>query len=158
MWDPGRREVSREERRYEFDPERRDPDAPRPERDREVIREERRVEDGPGYGYGPPPGPLYNYRAIQIVWFVVTVLDVLIALRFVLKLLGASSQAAFVGFVYGLTAPLVAPFRGIFPDTGQGFFVFEPASLVAIAIYTLLGWGVVALIRIATGPRGSRTL
>ncbi len=67
--------------------------------------------------------------------------------------MGASPQAEFVGFMYGVTAPLVAPFRGIFPDTGQGFFIFEPASLVAIAIYALAGWAIVGLIRITTAPR-----
>lgn len=98
-------------------------------------------------------GPPYNYRAVQVAWFVFAVIVALIALRFALKLLGASPQAAFVGFTYGITAPLVAPFRGIFPDTAQGFFVFEASSLVAMVIYLLLGWGVVALIKIVTAPR-----
>lgn len=137
---------------------------------RETYREERSHE-GPG-GYERPPyerpplerqsyeervlGPAYNYRAVQIVWFVFTLIDGLIAIRFTLKILGAAPQAAFVSFIYGLTAPLVAPFRGIFPDTGQGFYVFEASSLVAIVVYLLLGWAIVALIRITTAPRGPR--
>lgn len=107
----------------------------------------------PERGYEPVPGPPYNYRAVQVAWFVIGVIVALIALRFALKLLGASSQAEFVGFLYGVTAPLVAPFRGIFPDTAQGYFVFEASSLVAMVIYLLLGWGVIALIKIVTAPR-----
>lgn len=105
----------------------------------------------------PPvvPDP-YNYRAVQVAWFVTALIATVIALRFALKLLGASPQAEFVGFVYGVTAPLVAPFRGIFPDTAQGYFVFEPSSLVAMVIYLLIGWGVVALIKILTAPPRSR--
>lgn len=98
----------------------------------------------------------YNYRAVQVTWFITALIATLIALRFALKLLGASPQAEFVGFVYGVTAPLVAPFRGIFPDSAQGFFVFEPSSLVAMVIYLLIGWGVVALIKIMTAPPRSR--
>lgn len=117
---------------------------------------ERRPYGGPPYERERPVyelGPPYNYRAVQVAWFVFAVIVALIALRFALKLLGASPQAAFVGFTYGITAPLVAPFRGIFPDTAQGFFVFEASSLVAMVIYLLLGWGVVALIKIVTAPR-----
>jgi uncharacterized protein YggT (Ycf19 family) len=122
----------------------------------DVVREERYVD-------GAPVRPLtaaeptfvepYNYRAVQAAWFVVAVIVTLIAIRFVLKMLGAAQQAEFVAFIYGVTAPMVAPFRGIFPDTAQGFNVFEASSLVAIAIYLLIGWGVVALIKLLTAPR-----
>jgi uncharacterized protein YggT (Ycf19 family) len=98
----------------------------------------------------------YNYRAVQVVWFVIGVVVALVALRFAFKLLGASPQAQFVAFIYGVTAPLVAPFRGIFPDTVQGFYVFEAASLFAIVIYLLLGWGIASLVKIVTAPRGRR--
>src|SRR5437660_3249929 len=70
------------------------------------------------------------YRAIRLVWFVAGVLEVLIGLRFALKLFGASSQSPFVDLVYGITAPFVAPFRGIFPVSGQGPFILHPAALV----------------------------
>lgn len=97
----------------------------------------------------------YNYRAVAGVWLVVGIVDVLIAVRFLLKLLGASIQSGFVSGIYGVTAPLLAPFHGIFPTSSAAGSVFEPAALVAIAIYSLLGWGVVALIRITTAPRGT---
>jgi hypothetical protein len=84
------------------------------------------------------------------------VIDVLIAGRFLLKLLGASTQSAFVSFTYEVSLPFVAPFRGIFPNSGASTNVFEPASLVAIAFFALVGWGVVVLIRITTAARGTR--
>ena len=65
----------------------------------EVVREERYVD-------GAPVRPLtqadpvvvepYNYRAVQATWFVVAVIVTLIAIRFILKMLGASPQAEFV--------------------------------------------------------------
>jgi len=98
----------------------------------------------------------YNFRAAAAAGFLFALIDVLIAGRFLLELLGASSQSSFVGFVYGVTAPLVAPFHGIFANSGSAGNVFEPAALVAIAVFALLGWGVVALIKIATAHRGTR--
>jgi uncharacterized protein YggT (Ycf19 family) len=92
-------------------------------------------------------------RMIQLIWFVVGVIDVLVGLRFILKLLGASTASPFVALVYGLSGPLVAPFRNIFPVSGQGAYVFEPASLVAAAIYPLIGLGAVSLIRILSRRR-----
>jgi len=131
----------------------------------DAPREEYRSADGPVRpvdrydrpAYGPPP-PGYNYRAVQITWFVTGLIDVLLAMRFFLKLTGASSQAEFVAFMYGVSGPLVAPFRGIFADSGQGYFIYEPSTLVALAVYLLLGWGIVTLIKIMTTPRGTRAV
>src|ERR1700737_4625900 len=76
----------------------------------------------------------YNFRAIQIVWWIVGLIDTLIAIRFLLKVFGAN-PAPFVRFMYDLTWPLVAPFHGIFNTDQVGRSVFEPESLVAIIIY-----------------------
>ena len=104
---------------------------------------------------GTAPGS-YNFRAAAVVGFIVGVVDILIAARFLGKLLGASSHSAFVNFIYQVSAPLVAPFTGIFGDTGNRTNTFETASLVAIAVYAVLGWGLVVLIRIITAPKGTK--
>jgi hypothetical protein len=57
-----------------------------------------------------------------------------------------------------VTWPLVAPFHGIFNSDQVGRSVFEPESLVAIGIYTLIGWGIVSLIRIMSRPSSSTTI
>jgi uncharacterized protein YggT (Ycf19 family) len=117
------------------------------------------------YQQPPSPEPVehvvveqgrYNFRAAAVVGLIVGVVDVLIAGRFLLKLLGASAQSSFVAFLYGVTEPLVGPFHGIFANTGAANNVFEPAALVAIAVFALIGWGVVVLIRISTAPKGTR--
>jgi uncharacterized protein YggT (Ycf19 family) len=143
-----------------LDPRR--PDGPREEYREEYRRTDEPLYERPGYVADRPgyvaPAPAYNYRAVQIAWFVIGLIATLVAIRFVLKLTGASPQAEFVAFIYGITGPLVAPFRGIFTDSGQGFYVFEPSSLVAVAVYLLLGWGIVTLIKILTSPRGARAV
>ena len=99
-----------------------------------------------------------NYRAIQIIWWVVGLIDVLIAIRFLLKMFGANTTAAFVRFMYDLTWPLVAPFHGIFNTAQEGRSIFEPESLVAIGIYALIGWGIVSLIRLMSRSRSTTTV
>ena len=99
----------------------------------------------------------YNTRAVQAVWWIVGLIEVLIAIRFVLKLLGAN-PAPFVRFMYDLTLPLVAPFHGIFNTAQEGRSILEPESLVAMAVYALIGWGIVSLIRLMSRPRSTTTV
>ena len=47
----------------------------------------------------------------RVVWFVFGVIEVLIAVRFVPKLLGVNSAAGFVQFVYGVSGVFMAPFN-----------------------------------------------
>lgn len=100
------------------------------------------------------PVPAY-LRVIRLIWFIAGVIDVLVGLRFLLKLLGASTASSFVGLIYGLTAPLVGPFQNIFPVSGSGTFIFEPASIVALIIYPLIALGAASLIRILSQRRAT---
>ncbi|TMC52395.1 MAG: hypothetical protein E6J20_12075 [Chloroflexi bacterium] len=98
----------------------------------------------------------YNFRAAAVVGFIVGVVDIFVAARFLGKLLGASAQSAFVNFLYAVSGPLVAPFQGIFGNGGSKANSFETADLVAIVVYSVIGWGLVMLIRIVTAPRGTK--
>ena len=102
------------------------------------------------------PRPTYNVRLVMSIWFLTGLVDAIVGLRFLMKALGASLASPFTTFIYNLSDPLVAPFRGIFPENVHQSFVFEPADLVAIVIYALIGWGLVTLARIMSAPRGSR--
>ena len=88
----------------------------------------------------------------NIIWYIVGIIEILLALRFVLKLFGANTASSFVGFIYNVSGVLTAPFDNIFGVThatsGQTRSVFEPSILVAAAIYALIGWGIVKLITI----------
>ena len=88
----------------------------------------------------------------RVVWFVFGVIEVLIAIRFVLELLGANAAAGFVQFVYGLSGVFMAPFIAILGTAKVSGSTFEWSALLAIAVYALIAWGIVALIR-AVNPR-----
>ena len=68
--------------------------------------------------------------------------------RVVLKALAANADVGFVRFVYGVSAPLVVPFQGIFPTPTSQSNVVEFSSLVAIAVYALVAWALVRLVLI----------
>lgn len=87
--------------------------------------------------------------AQRVIWFIVGVINVLLITRFILLLLGANRDAGFVDFIYWVTSPLVAPFVGIFGEPTYGRFMFDWSSLIAIAVYTLLAWGIVKLMTLA---------
>ena len=97
----------------------------------------------------------YTDRVVPVIWWIVGFVDILLAIRFLLKLLGGSTVSGFVTFMYDITQPLVAPFHGIFNTAVQGRSILEPESLVAIAIYSLIGWGIVSLIRMMTRARSA---
>jgi len=88
----------------------------------------------------------------RIVWFVFGLIEVLIGIRFVLKLFGANAEAGFVQMIYGVSGVLMAPFASIFGTQRVAGATFEWSALVAIAVYALLAWGIVQLIR-AVNPR-----
>ena len=54
------------------------------------------------------------WTATRVITLVFTVIEVLLLIRFVLKLLSANADQALVSLIYGVTDPLIAPFRGIF--------------------------------------------
>src|SRR5205823_2832689 len=79
-------------------------------------------------------------RGMQLVYLIFGLIEALIAIRFVLKALGASTEASFARFIYGVTAPLVAPFIGLFGNPASQGSVLEVHSIVALIVYALLAW------------------
>ena len=80
--------------------------------------------------------------AKRIVYYIGGVIIALIALRFLLLLLGANQGSGFVDFIYGLSGIFVAPFVGIFGEPTFGVSYVETSSIVAIVVYALLTIGI----------------
>lgn len=92
-----------------------------------------------------------------VVYFFFGVIEVLLAFRLILKVMGASISSFFVRFVYSITGIFILPFEGIFRrGFAQGVettSVLEPSTLVAIIVYVVLAWGIVKLVRISSGKK-----
>ena len=140
--------------------------APRNDRDttERVERYERsRVVERPAYtpasaanvNVGPTAVVARNdavWAVTRIVTLLFTVLEVLLLLRFVLKLTGANAQQPLVSGLYGITEPLVRPFQGIFPEPA-GPPALDLAALLAVAFFFLIAALIVAVVRAITSPR-----
>ncbi len=98
---------------------------------------------------------LAAYRAVQLVYWVFGLIEGLILVRFVLKALGANPSAGFAQFIYGITAPLVAPFYGLFGNPSAQGSVLELHSIVALIVYGLLAWLIAKLAWILVGETRS---
>lgn len=91
-----------------------------------------------------------GFKIELLVYYLTGIVIALLAFRFVLSLLGANRDNAFAQLIYGLTAPMLAPFFGLFGHTFQyGVAQFEIETIVAMVVYGLVGWGIAKLIRIA---------
>jgi len=97
--------------------------------------------------------PAYDFRMVRVVRYTTGVLEVLLLIRFFLRLLGASPDAAFTVLVYVTTYVFLVPFQGIFARPAQGPYVFDSATLVAMIVYPLVGWAIIGLIKIKTTRR-----
>lgn len=93
------------------------------------------------------------WTATRVIALVFTVLEVLLLVRFTLKLLAANADQPFVSAIYGITEPLVAPFRGIFAQPA-GTPVVEIATILSVIFFVLLAALIVAIVRAVTGKRG----
>jgi|SRR5690349_14744604 hypothetical protein len=97
----------------------------------------------------------------RLVWFLVAVLEVLLAMRFVLLLAGANEGAGFAQLIYGVTRPFVGPFAGLFGSNltypgAAGTGVFAPETLVAMVVYALIGFAIVKIAQLMLGTNQTR--
>ncbi len=92
----------------------------------------------------------------RAVYYILGILETLLAFRFIFKLLGANPSNTFVSLIYSISGVFLAPFTTIFRAARnpgiETASVLEPATLIAMAVYALLAFGVIKLIRISVAP------
>ncbi len=91
----------------------------------------------------PTTKPLY--RGTQIVWFLLGIIEILLAFRFALKLFGANAAAGFTRFIYDATYVFAAPFLNVFRVTQVSGSVFEWTTLLAMFVYWIIAFGIITL-------------
>ncbi len=95
------------------------------------------------------------YRITQLIYWVFALVEGLIAIRLILKVLGANPNAGFAQFIYGITTPLVAPFLGLFGNPAYQNSILELSSIVALVVYGLIAWLLGKLVWILVGENRS---
>lgn len=84
----------------------------------------------------------------SLVALIVLVVETLLAFRLGFALGGANQNNGFVDFIYDVSKPLVAPFEGIAAHEVSGRSVFEPETVIAMAVWLVTALLVVAAVNI----------
>ena len=90
-------------------------------------------------------------RLLKGMFFLVSSLETLLGLRFILKFAGANPDSLFSQVIYGWSSPFLSPFMNLFNDINLGNNVIEINTITAMIIYGLLATLVTRLIEIITG-------
>ncbi len=85
------------------------------------------------------------FRSYQIIWYILGIIEFLLAFRIILKMIGANPFSGFTNLIYNLSNPLALPFSGVVGSTVSGAFVFEWSSAIAALVYLLLAYGIIKL-------------
>jgi hypothetical protein len=98
---------------------------------------------------------IFTFKATQLIWLFLGILEVLIALRIGLKLIGANPDSPIVALIYGFTYLFLFPFQGMTVTPSAGGMVLELSSFFAMVIYALIAWAVERIVWLVFyRPRG----
>jgi uncharacterized membrane protein len=97
-------------------------------------------------------------QVTRLIYLILGVLEALLGIRFVLKLIAANPASGFGNFIYGITAPFLAPFSGLLATPQTDGMILEVTTLVAMLIYALVFWGLVYVIRIIADRPSARSV
>lgn len=86
--------------------------------------------------------------AERVVWFMAGIIEAILAIRFVLVLLGANAANAFADFIYSVSRVFISPFFSLFSydDYVNGVSRVESYTIVAMIVYLLIAAGVAKLV------------
>jgi hypothetical protein len=80
-------------------------------------------------------------RIVNIVYFLFGVLELLLAVRFILHLVGANAGNGFASFIYGLSSPFVALFSTLLQNPVLSpTATLEITTLIAIVVWAIVAW------------------
>jgi hypothetical protein len=98
---------------------------------------------------------IMTFKATQLIWLLLGILEAVIALRIGLKLIGANPNSPIVALIYGVTNLFLFPFTGLVQSPMFGTMELELSSMFAMLIYGLLGWAAERLVWLVFyRPRG----
>ncbi|HEX9503461.1 MAG TPA: YggT family protein [Patescibacteria group bacterium] len=89
------------------------------------------------------------YRGTQVVWYILSIIEVLLGFRFILRLIAANPGAGFTNFIYTISQPLIQPFINIVRvarvEGSTVTAVVDWNIILAMAVYWLIAWGIVRM-------------
>jgi hypothetical protein len=89
---------------------------------------------------------LFTFRATQLIWLALGLLEAALGLRVLLKLVGANASNPFANLLYSVTGAFLAPFAGLTATPAANGMVLEVSTLIAMIVYALLAWALERLV------------
>jgi len=115
-----------------------------------TFQEVRTTETEPGRGQR-----FATFKATQLIWLLLGLVEAGIALRVVFKLVGVNASNAFATFLYNTTGIFVAPFASLTGAPASNGMVLEISSIIAMLVYLLIAWGLERIVYVVFyRPRG----
>jgi hypothetical protein len=81
-----------------------------------------------------------TFKATQLIWLVLGILEAMIALRVMFKLIGVNAGNTFATLLYNVTDIFVAPFTSLIGAPAAAGMVLEISSIIAMIVYFLIAW------------------
>ncbi len=101
-----------------------------------------------------------TFKATQLIWLVLGLVEAAIALRVVFKLVGVNAANSFATLLYNVTNIFVAPFASLTGAPAAGNSVFEFSSIIAMIVYLLIAWALERIVYVlfyrSRGPVSTR--
>jgi len=85
------------------------------------------------------------FKGTQITWYILGFVEVILAFRFVMKLLEANPAATFTDIIYSISYPLVYPFMSVFKTTSVSGSMFEWTTILAMFVYWIIAVGIIRI-------------
>ena len=86
---------------------------------------------------------------VNSIYWLAGMLEILLVVKFFLRLFGANPKNEFAQLINSLSAPFIAPFSTLFisPTSEGGANIFDVNIVIAIVAYALLSYIAVSLVR-----------
>jgi len=97
------------------------------------------------------------FQIYRFMWSILAFLEILLAFRFVLRMIAANPDSGFATLMYGITGVFVAPFNGLVGTPTSGGSALEVTTLIAMAVYALVFWGIAYVVRMITDRPRARS-
>lgn len=97
-----------------------------------------------------------TFKATQLIWLLLGLVEAAIALRVVFKLIGVNAANSFATLLYNVTNLFVSPFANLTGTPAAGGSVLEISSIIAMIVYLLIAWALERIVYVLFyRPRGT---
>ena len=96
-----------------------------------------------------------TFKATQLIWLLLGILEALLALRVIFKLIGVNAANSFATLLYNFTNLFVGPFKSLTGAPAADGMVLEISSIIAMIVYLLIAWALERIVYVFFyRPRG----